>query len=90
MFRSRARKIFRDIWGRKGRTALAATSIFIGVLGVVMLISMGDLYISQLQEDIQEEELAMLDLPVTVPGEMEVDNAGYNAKVWGDRRAGAE
>ena len=37
MFRSRTRKILRDIWTRKGRTLLVSIAIFIGVLGVVTL-----------------------------------------------------
>jgi putative ABC transport system permease protein len=77
MFRSRARKIFRDIWSRKGRTALASISIFIGVLGVVILVSMGDLLISQLKEDLKEGELGMQQVSITVPGGTEVDNAAY-------------
>ena len=35
MLRSRWRKIFRDVWARKGRTAMASAAIFVGVLGVV-------------------------------------------------------
>ena len=57
MFRSRWRKIFRDVWARKTRTAMASAAIFIGVLGVVALTSMGDLLLSQLKGDIKEEEL---------------------------------
>jgi putative ABC transport system permease protein len=77
MFRSRTRKIFRDLWSRKARTILASLSIFIGVLGVVILVSMGDLLIRQLREDLKEDELAMQQVSVTVPRETAVDNARY-------------
>jgi hypothetical protein len=77
MFRSRSRKVFRDLWSRKGRTALASLSIFIGVLGVVILVSMGDLLIRQLRDDLKEDELAMHQVSVTLPRGSEVDNAAY-------------
>jgi putative ABC transport system permease protein len=77
MFKSRGRKIFRDVWGRKGRTAMASVSIFIGVLGVVVLISIGDLVTSQLREDKKEQEYAMLQVSLALPGEPELDNAAY-------------
>ncbi len=77
MFRTRGRKIIRDLWVRKGRTALAATSIFIGVVGVVILISVSDLLIRQLEQDLQEEELAMMQVFLTVPGGTELDNDAY-------------
>jgi putative ABC transport system permease protein len=75
MFKSRGRKIFRDIWSRKGRTAMASLAIFFGVLGVVILVSVGDLMVSQLKKDLLEPELAMQMIFVTLPGEVEVDNA---------------
>jgi putative ABC transport system permease protein len=77
MFRSRARKIFRDIWGRKGRTAMASIAIFIGVLGVVVLMSIGDLVTTQLRKDKKEQEYRMLDVDLVLPGEPEIDNAAY-------------
>jgi len=60
MFRTRIRKILRDIWARKARTALVSASIFIGVFGVVSLISAGDLLVRQLREDIDEDVLPMI------------------------------
>ena len=77
MFKSRGRKIVRDIWGRKGRTAMASISIFIGVLGVVVLMSIGDLVTRQLREDKKEGEYAMLAVNLALPGEPELDNAAY-------------
>ena len=77
MFRSRWRKIFRDAWARKGRTAMASAAIFVGVLGVVTLTSMGDLLLSQLKQDIKEEELPMQAAFVSAPGGAQLDNASY-------------
>ena len=59
MFRSRWRKVFREVWARKSRTATASAAIFVGVLGVVTLTSMGDLLVSQLKQDLKEQELPM-------------------------------
>ena len=77
MFRSRWRKIFRDVWARKGRTAMASAAIFVGVLGVVTLTSMGDLLISQLKQDLKESELPMQAVFVSAPGGAQLDNASY-------------
>ncbi len=74
MFRSRGRKIVRDIWSRKGRTAMVSIAIFIGVLGVVTLLSAGDLLIRQLRHDLQKDKLAMNRLFVSVPSGTEPDN----------------
>lgn len=60
MFRTRIRKILRDVWSRKGRTSLVAIAIFIGVTGTIALFSFSDIIVAQLDEDIQEEELPML------------------------------
>ncbi|MBI5929413.1 MAG: ABC transporter permease [Chloroflexi bacterium] len=53
------RKILRDIWTRKARTALVSASIFIGVLGVVALFSMGDIMVDRLEKTIQANKLSM-------------------------------
>ena len=79
MLRSRWRKIFRDVWARKSRTAMASIAIFIGVLGVVTLWSSGDLIISQLKEDLRQDDLAMQAVFVSAPGGAKVDNAAYLA-----------
>ncbi len=65
MIKTRTRKIWGDILSRKGRTALVSFSIFIGVLGVVTLFSMGDILVSRLEQDIQEDKLAMTKLGLT-------------------------
>lgn len=84
MNRSTLRKIWGDLWTRKGRTLLVSLSIFIGVAGVVTLITAGDLLVRQLEEDIQEAELPMLQVFVTVPpneGDVELDNQAYLANL---------
>ncbi|MBN1563944.1 MAG: ABC transporter permease [Anaerolineae bacterium] len=80
MNRSTFRKIWGDLWTRKGRTLLVSLSIFIGVVGVVTLITAGDLLVKQLQEDIQESELPMISMFVNVPpsvGDVALDNQTY-------------
>lgn len=67
MIRTRGRKILRDILSRKGRTALVAISIMIGVFGAVTLISANDLLIRQIKQDINPDEVAMTRMFVTVP-----------------------
>lgn len=64
---TRGRKILRDVLSRKGRTALVAISIMIGVFGAVTLISANDLLIKQIEEDINPDEVAMMRMFVTVP-----------------------
>ena len=75
--RTRARKILRDVWARKGRTALVSTAIFIGVVGTIALFSMSDILITQLETDIKQEELSMLQVSVTVEEGARLDNAAY-------------
>jgi ABC-type lipoprotein release transport system permease subunit len=62
MIRTRGRKIYRDVLARKGRTALVSIAIFIGVLGTIALFSLSDIIVSQLREDIKEDELSMITL----------------------------
>ncbi|MCQ3933083.1 MAG: hypothetical protein DPW16_21750 [Chloroflexi bacterium] len=68
MSKTHLRKIFRDILTRKGRTALVVLSIMIGVFGVTTLAGMGDLLISQLNEDLDENEIAMTHVYVVSSG----------------------
>jgi len=77
MFKTRQRKIAGDVLSRKGRTALVSLSIFIGVLGVVTLFSMGDILVSRLKEDIQKNQLAMVKIGLTTsdPAVDATDNA---------------
>ena len=77
MFGSRWRKIFREVSARKSRTVMASAAIFIGVLGVVALTSMGDLLVSQLNKDLKEEELPRQQAFVSVPSGAQLDNAGF-------------
>lgn len=74
MIRTRIRKILRDIWSRKARTALVSISIFIGVFGTVTLFSMGDLLVRQLEEDLDKDELAMIRSFLGLNPGVEVDN----------------
>jgi len=69
MFRTRSKKILRDVFSRKGRTALVALSILIGVFGVTTLVSMGDLLVTQLDEDLDQDKIAMTHVYVIPLGE---------------------
>ncbi len=80
MNRSTWRKIIGDLWTRKARTALVSISIFIGVLGVVTLVTAGDLLIKQLRQDVKEAELPMLQVFMTIPPSVEdvdLDDQAY-------------
>ncbi len=68
MSKTHMRKILRDILSRKGRTALVVLSIMIGVFGVTTLVGMGDLLISQLNEDLDENEIAMTHVYIVSSG----------------------
>lgn len=75
MIRTRTRKILRDVFSRKMRTLLVSISIFIGVLGVIALLTVRDLIVRQLEEDVREDELTMIDVEVSLRSGEEVDNA---------------
>ena len=77
MIGSRLRKIFRDVWARKSRAAMASAAIFVGVLGVVTLLAAGDLLTSQLRQDIRQEDLPMQAIFVSAPGGSDLDNEAY-------------
>ncbi len=77
MFRTRIRKILRDVLARKGRTGLVSTAIFIGVTGTIALFSMSDILIGQLKTDVKEDELAMAQVTVTTKEAALPDNAAY-------------
>jgi putative ABC transport system permease protein len=80
MLETRFRKIIRDILSRKVRTALVASSIFIGVLGVITLFTMRDLITEKLDEDVKTEQLAMIEVEVRIRSDVEeVDNDTYLA-----------
>ncbi len=69
MLKTRARKIFRDIISRKGRTLLVVMSILIGVFGVTVMFSMADLIIGQLRADLKPEQISHNHIYVVSPGE---------------------
>ena len=77
MFRTRGRKIFRDVMARKGRTALVSIAIFIGVTGTIALCSLNTILVGQLRQDINEDELLMASVFLTVNAGEELDNAAY-------------
>jgi putative ABC transport system permease protein len=82
MIRTRGRKILRDILSRKGRTVLVAAAILIGVFGVVTLVSVNDLIVSQLHKDIKPQDLPMTRLYVTVPNaSVQIDNTAVLATI---------
>lgn len=81
MFRTRGRKILRDIWSRKARTALVAVSIFIGVFGTVTLFTMGDLVVRQLEDDLKQDRLAMTRSYLGVVPGSQPDNAALLASL---------
>jgi len=74
MFRTRVRKIVRDVMARKGRTALVSIAIFIGVTGTIALFSMRDILIGQLNEDIKQDELMMAQVAVIPQEGVQPDN----------------
>lgn len=67
------RKIMRDILARKARTALVSISIFIGVLGVVTLFSMGEIVVNRMEETVLEDKLAMTRSYVSLTGDQAPD-----------------
>src|SRR3990172_3585747 len=69
------RKILRDVIARKTRTALVSLSVFVGVLGIVVLTTLGQLVTRQLEKDLVPAEMAMLRIYVEVPIGTQVDNA---------------
>ena len=68
MYRTRMKKIVRDIMARRGRTALVALSIAIGVFGVAALVGLGDILVGQLNADLDKEAFAMTHVYVVTPG----------------------
>jgi putative ABC transport system permease protein len=60
MFKTRSRKILRDLLSRKGRTALVSISIAFGVMGAVVLVTASDLMTAKLEEDIRTDRLPMV------------------------------
>ena len=64
---TRSRKIMADVWSRKGRTLLASLSILVGVFGVVLLVGVGELLITQIKKDTPTDQIAMLKQYVMLP-----------------------
>ena len=58
MVQIRGKKIFRDMWARKGRSVMVILSIMIGVFGVASMMSITDLLRRQLDEDIRVDQIS--------------------------------
>lgn len=67
-------KIWRDITSQKTRTILVTASIFVGVLAVVVLTTLGSLLKRQLLEDLQPSQMAMLRVYVSPSADTSIDN----------------
>lgn len=74
MLRTHRRKILGDLFSRKTRTLLVSLSVFVGVLGVVVLITVGELMTRQLEKDLQPSEMAMLKIYLDPPIGERADN----------------
>lgn len=74
MLRTHRRKIIGDITSRKTRTLLVTLSVFVGVLGVVVLITLGELITRQLEKDLNPREMAMLRVYLDQPAGRRADN----------------
>lgn len=62
MLGTRWRKIRRDIGNRKTRSLMVSFSIFIGVLGVVTLTTVGDVLTNRLERDLNTNEMPFISL----------------------------
>ncbi|HEX3050176.1 MAG TPA: FtsX-like permease family protein [Aggregatilineaceae bacterium] len=58
MFKTRSKKVFRDILARKGRSFMVILSIMFGVFGVSTMTSITDLLNRQLKEDVKSEQIS--------------------------------
>jgi ABC-type antimicrobial peptide transport system permease subunit len=77
MIKTRTRKILRDVWARKGRTALVSLAIFIGVAGTIALFSMSNVIVGQLRKDVKQNELAMATVALSVDPSVHLDDVSY-------------
>ena len=74
MFKTRGRKIMRDVLSRKMRTLLVSMSIFVGVLGVVTIVGGGNIMLQAILDNMQEDEIAMQQLFVVNPTGQSIEN----------------
>lgn len=72
---TRDRKILREITTRKRRTLLISAAIFISVTGIITLFSLGDILIRQLEKEINNDDIAMLNMIVIASEQSFIDNA---------------
>ncbi|NDJ78744.1 MAG: hypothetical protein GYB65_21040 [Chloroflexi bacterium] len=78
MFKTRSRKIIRDIMARKGRSILVILSIMIGVFGVTTMTSITDLVNRQLDKDIRSDQISHTKVNV-ISGETAISRADNRA-----------
>ncbi len=74
VIRTRIKKIFRDSLSQKTRTFFVIFSIFVGVLGTVVLSTMGQMLARQIGNDLSPDEMAMLRLYVSSEADGPIDN----------------
>lgn len=71
------RKIQRDLINRKRRTFLVSMAILVGVAGTIALFSMGDILSHKLYATIQPDDIAMVNVFVTVDPAAELNHSSY-------------
>jgi putative ABC transport system permease protein len=83
MFKTRSRKIIKDVRARRGRSALIIIAITIGVFGVATLVGLTDILISQLEGDLDKDAIAMTKVYVALPeGQVSAEeNSAYLEKL---------
>lgn len=81
MIRTRLLKIFRDSLSQKTRTFFVIFSIFVGVLGTVVLSTMGQMLARQIEGDLAPDEMAMLRVYVTSEADGPIDNGEVFAAI---------
>ena len=69
MFKTRSKKVYREVLARKGRSVMVILSIMIGVFGVATMMSITDLLNRQLKEDIKSEQISHTKVYVVSGGE---------------------
>ncbi|MBI5958748.1 MAG: ABC transporter permease, partial [Chloroflexi bacterium] len=77
MVHSRWKKIFREVWSRKTRTLLVSASIFIGVMGVITMFSIGQIVIDALVSSVDQDRLAMLRVYISPRQDADLKDTRY-------------
>jgi putative ABC transport system permease protein len=74
VIRTKTKKIIRDSLSQKTRTFFVIFSIFVGVLGTVILSTMGQMLARQIGSDLSPDEMAMLRIYVSSEAGGPIDN----------------